>query len=64
MGKLKVFKKRFVFVFLILSISLVFFSCAGYSYEGYYPVPITTSENTYIRFRFENKRSEEEKQLL
>ncbi|AJR16551.1 hypothetical protein [Leptospira interrogans] len=62
--QLKVFKKRFVFVFLILSISLVFFSCAGYSYEGYYPVPITTSENTYIRFRFENKRSEEEKQLL
>ncbi|EKR57254.1 putative lipoprotein [Leptospira interrogans serovar Grippotyphosa str. LT2186] len=64
-GKLmKLQPPRIALNILVIFNIIMFLSCAGYAYEPYYPVPVTTSKNTYLRFRFENKRSEEEKQLL
>ncbi|TGK34924.1 hypothetical protein EHQ12_16175 [Leptospira gomenensis] len=54
-------------LYLIAAFILIVFlmiSCAGYVYEPFRPLAVTTSQNTYVRFKFENKRNDSEKAIL
>ncbi|MDV6236439.1 hypothetical protein CH379_012455 [Leptospira ellisii] len=53
-----------VILIIFFGICILLISCAGYVYEPFNPKPVTTSENTYVWFKFENKRTDSERAIL